>query len=327
MSTAQAPGSEAPGNVGIEVEVDENENDNDTDSSLGDNLSTATESVRSSLFQGVYENGRLYHKYKDGAYILPEDGPEQERLDMQHAMFWRSLGGKFILAPVERELREVLDLGTGTGIWVVDFADAHPEANVLGIDLSPIQPALVPPNAKFEVDDFDQPWTYVQKFDLIHARMLLTSSADFPRLFQQTFDALQPGGWFEIQDLCMPLLCDDGTIQGTALEEWNDKYMEACRRIQRDPSWTAKYKEWLIQAGFVKVEEKVLKWPIGPWAKDPALKEMGSWNQINMLEGLDAFTVRLWTMALGMTLEEIQLFLVRVRNDIQDRRIHSYWPM
>jgi SAM-dependent methyltransferase len=319
MSTA--PESEASQYVGIKID------EHETDSALGDDISTYTESVRSSLFRSVYENGRLYHRYQDGAYILPEDGLEQERLDMQHAMFLRALEGNLILAPVEGDIHEVLDLGTGTGIWAIEFADARPESNVLGIDLSPIQPDLVPPNAKFEVDDFDQPWTYDRNFDLIHARMLLTASADFPTLFRQSFDALQPGGWFEIQDLYMPLLCDDGTMQGTALQEWNDKYMEACRRIQRDPSWTAKYKQWLVQAGFVNVEEKVVKWPVGPWAKDPTLKELGLCNQVNMLEGLDGFTVRLWTMALGMTPEEIQVFLVQVRKDLRDRRIHSYWPV
>ena len=40
----------------------------------------------------------------------------------------------------------IVDVGTGTGIWAMDFADAHPESQVLGIDLSPIQPRFVPPN-------------------------------------------------------------------------------------------------------------------------------------------------------------------------------------
>jgi hypothetical protein len=52
----------------------------------------------------------------------------------------------------------VLDLATGTGIWAIEFgksnsfqkrskssqhlAQEYPEANVLGTDLSPIQPEL-----------------------------------------------------------------------------------------------------------------------------------------------------------------------------------------
>lgn len=33
----------------------------------------------------------------------------------------------------------VIDIGTGTGIWAIDFADEHPESEVIGTDLSPIQ--------------------------------------------------------------------------------------------------------------------------------------------------------------------------------------------
>jgi ubiquinone/menaquinone biosynthesis C-methylase UbiE len=46
------------------------------------------------------------------------------------------LGNKLITAPITTPNR-VLDLGTGTGIWCIDFADEHPEADVKGIDLSP----------------------------------------------------------------------------------------------------------------------------------------------------------------------------------------------
>jgi hypothetical protein len=69
------------------------------------------------------------------------------------------LKGKLYLAPVPTPQR-VLDVGTGTGIWVIEFgmnpclimskpiltlfrATQNPSADVLGIDLSPIQPELL----------------------------------------------------------------------------------------------------------------------------------------------------------------------------------------
>ena len=130
-----------------------------------------------------------------------------------------------------------------------------------------------------------------------------------------------------MQDLYMPLLCDDGTMDGTAFGEWNEKYMQACAVLKRDPSWTAKYKDWITEAGFENVKEHIFRWPINPWPKDKNLKAMGLWNMTNMLDGLDGFTVRLWTMALGMTPEEVQAFLVPVRKDLRDTKIHSYWRM
>lgn len=30
----------------------------------------------------------------------------------------------------------------------------------------------MPPNVRFEVDDLDEPWTYPEKFDYIHSRMM-----------------------------------------------------------------------------------------------------------------------------------------------------------
>jgi len=58
-----------------------------------------------------------------------------------------------------------------------DFADEHPEAEVIGVDLSPIQPEFVPVNCKFEVDDVTDDWTWpTNHFDMIHSTPLLHPS-------------------------------------------------------------------------------------------------------------------------------------------------------
>jgi len=49
-------------------------------------------------------------------------------------------------------------------------AEKHPEADVKGIDVSPIQPIWVPPNARFELDDYNLEWQDTEKYDLIHQR-------------------------------------------------------------------------------------------------------------------------------------------------------------
>ena len=38
-------------------------------------------------------------------------------------------------APIGDSVHRVLDLGTGTGIWSVDFATDNPESDVIGLDL------------------------------------------------------------------------------------------------------------------------------------------------------------------------------------------------
>ena len=57
-------------------------------------------------------------------------------MDLQHHIFSLTLDGQLHLAPLDAGVRDVLDMGTGTGIWAIDFAKLHPEANVIGSDSS-----------------------------------------------------------------------------------------------------------------------------------------------------------------------------------------------
>ena len=83
------------------------EGPDDVDSALGSDASAYTETLRSTLMESVKENGRLYHRYHDGSYILPEDEQEQNRLDMQHEIFMRTFNRKLVLAPIPDKLGNV----------------------------------------------------------------------------------------------------------------------------------------------------------------------------------------------------------------------------
>jgi methylase of polypeptide subunit release factors len=121
-------------------------------------------------------------------YLLPNDETEAERLDIHHALFLAVYNGKLHLAPIKSDVQRVIDLGTGTGIWAIDFADQYPSAQVIGNDLSPIQPNIVPPNLQFFVDDIEDSWGYEdQPFDYVHARFLAGSILDWPKLMRQAY--------------------------------------------------------------------------------------------------------------------------------------------
>ena len=43
-------------------------------------------------------------------------------------------------------------------------------------------------------------------------------------------------------------LGDDGTMNGTDFERWNELMVSACLKIGRDTKWPARYKDALIEA-------------------------------------------------------------------------------
>jgi hypothetical protein len=85
-----------------------------------DNMSTASTSIGSSVRDYMFENGRRYHSFRAGAYNFPNDDIEQEREDMKHAMVRLLSGQKLHFAPIDENPQNVLDIGTGTGIWAIE---------------------------------------------------------------------------------------------------------------------------------------------------------------------------------------------------------------
>ncbi|KAM5494225.1 hypothetical protein McaMca56_006278 [Microsporum canis] len=193
--------------------------------------------------------------------------------------------------------------------------------------VSPV-PRYVPPNLSFLIDDAEAEWQYHQKFDLIHGRMLTGSLKDWDRFYIQCYENLEPGGYVEMQDICLPLRSDDGTLTPDhPLDRWSRTCVEACAKLERPLDVAKSHKKRMEEAGFVDVVEVLHKWPLNSWAKDPKLKEIGNWTMTNMLEGLQAWSIGPFTRGLGWSLEQVEAFLVDVRRDVKDRKLHVYWPM
>ena len=73
------------------------------------------------------------------------------------------------------------------------MGDEYPSAQILGIDLSPIQPVWVPPNVKFMVDDAESDWLEQENFyDLVHARHVTQAFKDFPTLLERAYKSAHP---------------------------------------------------------------------------------------------------------------------------------------
>ena len=67
--------------------------------------------------------------------------------------------------------------------------------------------------------------------------------------------------------------------------------------------------------------------PLAPWAKDPALKELGKWESILAPESVEAYGLRLYTQTLGWDLEEAKTHQNLVKQQLASREVHAFTKM
>ncbi len=56
-------------------------------------------------------------------------------------------------------------------------------------------------------------------------------------------------------------------------------------------------------------------------------KEVGAWNYLQYMEGLEGFFLALFTRVLDYTPEEVKLFMDQVRKDSKDPKIHAMYHL
>lgn len=54
------------------------------------------------------------------------------------------------------------------------------------------------------------------------------------------------------------------------------------------------------------------------------MKELGRYQQVNMIEGLESYSLALFTRVLGWSNEEVQVFFTGVRQELKNRSLHIY---
>ncbi|KAF1934786.1 S-adenosyl-L-methionine-dependent methyltransferase [Clathrospora elynae] len=283
-------------------------------------------SATSSVFNFRYENGRRYHAYAEGKYPVPNDEAEADRLDLQHHAFRLTLDGRLHRAPIPKGVQSVLDVGCGTGIWSIEFADENPSARVLGTDLSPIQPTQVPPNCEFLIDDCEQDWIFHDQFDYIHTRAMVAAVKDWNRFFDQAYANLKPGGYLECQEITFPIRCMDPgvTAENSALMRWSELFVEAAGKVGLDGTGPRHFTPKLRDAGFVGVNVKTFKWPVGKWAKGAKFKLLGRFVYEDLMDWLPSSSLGLFTRVLKWSREEVEVFLAECRAEAKRKDRHYY---
>ncbi|KAA8913362.1 S-adenosyl-L-methionine-dependent methyltransferase [Sphaerosporella brunnea] len=314
-------------NLQADIEVDAAIYENDDSDYASSGFETSTQSLTSSVNQYIFENGRRYHSYYGPEKnYQPTDETEQDRLDLHHEIFLLLLDGELHLAPIADSPQRILDIGTGTGIWAIDMADKHPSAEVVGTDLSPIQPNWVPPNCKFEVDDAEQDWTYADDhFDFIHARNIAQGVSNWTKVMSEMYRTVKPGGWVELAELGSVFGSDDGSLKpdNPMLRVWG-LFDEALVTLGRPMPDGDTLRERLEEAGFVDVVVTPVKQPFGPWPKDKRLKKAATMALLCAETGVEAYCMALYTRVLKMSSEEAKQVCDATLRAHKDKRTHMY---
>ncbi|RVX67088.1 hypothetical protein B0A52_08331 [Exophiala mesophila] len=304
----------------------------------------------------VREYGREYGTFRREQYMMPHDDRERDRLDIMHTML------KVIRPPATRltscptEMLEqpadgpfgtsprVLDLGCGTGIWMIDMAKLFPQAEFVGVDLQHMGPPSLPPNVSVRAHwDYETIWLLGERsWHLIHLQLSLGSVSDLLGLYQKIHRHLVPRvGWFEHVEIDFQPRCDDGTLQPGRLTEWWNLYIkpvyeEGKRPIHYDE---ARIRNSFHAAGFIDIQHEEYRLPLRGWTNHPdeqrakAEQRAGLWWNIAQSSGpQNTSAVGMEAMSLaplcryggGWTEETVRRLCDEALQQASDPNVHAY---
>lgn len=304
----------------------------DADSALGaTSNASSTTSITSSIYQYRELHGRTYQATQsEDQYWAPNDEQQNDGLDIIHNMLLMVLGNKLFQAPIPKQPKKVLDVGTGTGIWAIDFGDQNPSAEVIGTDISPIQPSWVPPNVQFFIEDCNEQWTWpVDNFDFINVRALYGAVPDWIEFYKKAYKHVKPGGWIEHLEGDCRIQSDHVVIaKDHIFNRWAELIYAAGDKMGKTFRITTGHqmKEGMEKAGFIDIVERKVKVPLHGWPKDPQLKNAGFLGNLALDESLEGFGLYLLTAVLSWSKEEATVLIAQMRQEIK-KKSNCAWYM
>ncbi|KAJ5780796.1 hypothetical protein N7457_005956 [Penicillium paradoxum] len=295
-----------------------------------EDFQSETTSIVSKIARGRIENGRRYQNLKEDDYWSPSDEKQFEAFEIGHLMFLMldyHQENPLHHAPISKDPKNILDIGTGKGTWAVGSLSIR---NCPGCRPLPPPVTWMPPNCVFEVDDVLREWTWREPFDFIHLRLMLGAFTPegWNQVYKQCYDSLTPGGWIEQMELDVRVYSDDNTLKKDSnLAAWGDNFIACSERAGRSLLTQETMRGAIEKAGFVDVHEKLYKVPLGPWPKDNVLKEAGQLQFFHWTAALEGWAMWLLTKfgaPTPWTNDEVQIYLTKVRAELKNPRTHAY---
>ncbi|KAL2042758.1 hypothetical protein N7G274_004517 [Stereocaulon virgatum] len=142
-------------------------------------------------------------------YYLGRDYVSSSRLNLMHYL-WKDVLGYSIHPDIpvqDSEDFRIADVGTGTGIWLIDLSRQLHSARLDGFDISTDQfppKQWLPENMSLHTLDILKPIPeeFKGKYDVVHARLLLplVKNNDPTPVLKNMFSLLKPGGYLQWSD-------------------------------------------------------------------------------------------------------------------------------
>lgn len=201
-----------------------------------------------------------------------------------------TLDNDLFLAPLPA-LERALDVGAGRGFWATEMAQRNPGAEITAFDLLPAPAGTRPRNLRLRTHDCCDDWSYpADYFDLVHIRDLSGCIADWPAVYRRAMKHLRPGGFVEHLEWSNHVRSADGKLStNSTFAQWSQTIVHAGRLLGKTYEIAENMSGLIREVGFVEVVEKRYKWPIGPWAGDERMKEVGQLTLVNWQRALEAW--------------------------------------
>ncbi|KAG8953821.1 hypothetical protein FRC04_001451 [Tulasnella sp. 424] len=315
----------------------------EVDASPSRNLSTLPFSQEPGQVHLRQIHGHSVNSLTD-AYLLTGDAKEHARLDAQHAAITLLHGGfvprgsneavnAAIKNPYQDQRPRILDLGTGSGAWAIAMARQFTEADVLGLDLVPVNPGSEPPsNCRFEVCDANKDLDRYPalSFNVVHVRTVLQGIKDYQALFYQAARMLRPGGVFLIVDGTWAAFdVNKNRIQAENTEKpgftWLHKFMTVLRTATtaRNPSFASLERVDEIVKGmgnqtWESVSSAPAFMPVGDWPADTTERQAGEFTRQSLLQALTSTRPLLLTH--GLSADEVDQLSEELRSELNENK-------
>jgi hypothetical protein len=92
---------------------------------------------------------------------------------------------------------------------------------------------------------------------------------------------------------------EDGSVtEDHFMAQWSKTLLKAADQLGKTFAIYDFNRQMITEAGFVDVVEKRFKVPVGMWPSDPKMKELGQWNMLFCLEGLESWSLYLLSTVL-----------------------------